>query len=128
VDRNGLARVRHDAEDPVRREDLAHRHRDGFRRHLVDRGEPALAHLLTPARLVQLNDEIWALGEEVCRGIVEGEMTVLADTDKCYVDLVFPDQLAESLALCVRVSLTIHVMEIPQGYVLHETFAQITTE
>jgi hypothetical protein len=41
---------------------------------------------LTPARLVQLNDEIWALGEEVCRGIVEGEMTVLADTDKGDID------------------------------------------
>ena len=86
VNRRGLARVRHDAEDRARLQNLAHRHRDRLRRHLVDRGEPAFAHLLAPARLVQLHDEVRALGDEVRRRIVEREMSVLADADKGDVD------------------------------------------
>ena len=49
-----LARIRHDAEDRARLQNLTDRHGDRLRRHLVNRREPALADLLPPARLVQL--------------------------------------------------------------------------
>ena len=91
----------------ARFEDLAHRHRDGLRRHLVDRGEPSLAHLLTPARLVQLHDEVWALGQEVCRRIVEGEMPVLADADKGDIDRGRPNRIAGRVGNRPRVVLAV---------------------
>ena len=43
-------------QDPLRRQQRRDRHGDGVRRHLVQTAEMALAHLLAPRALVQLDD------------------------------------------------------------------------
>ena len=50
--------------------------------HVADRREPPFAHLLTATRIVELDDEIRALGVEIRGRIVECEVAVLADADE----------------------------------------------
>ena len=86
LDRLRLARVGHHADDLARLQNLAHRHRDGLRRDVRDRAEPAFADLLPAARVVERDDEVRLLGVEIGRGIVERQVAVFADPDKRDVD------------------------------------------
>ena len=111
LDGRRLARVRDDADDRARLQNLADRHRDRLRRHVVDRGEPAFADLLPPAGLVERDDEVRLLGLEIGRRIVEGEMAVLADPDKARRRSA-PDAIARpaSSATCASVALAVEQM------------------
>ena len=46
------------ANNRLRLQNLADRHRDGLRWHLVKSSKPAFAYLLKPTRLIQFNDNI----------------------------------------------------------------------
>ena len=81
-----LPLVGHDAEDLLRLQDLAHRHRNRPLGHLFDPREPALAHLLPAAGLVEANHEVGLFGLEVGRRIVERQVAVLADAHEGHVD------------------------------------------
>ena len=54
--------------------------------HVVDRREPALPDLLTPAGVVQRHDDVRTLRLEVGWRVVERQMAVFADPGECHVD------------------------------------------
>ena len=84
----------------------------------VERREPALAHLLAPARLVELHDQVWLAGIEVGRRVVEGQVAVLADPDKRDVDGRGGDVATHGLADQLGVALAVdqvRASECPAG-------------
>src|SRR5580704_5977386 len=81
-----FASVGHDRENFPGFENLTHRHGDRILRHLRNIGEPGLAHLLLSARLIEIYDEIRFFGIKISGRIVEGNMTVLADSKKRDID------------------------------------------
>ena len=81
-----LPLVGHDADDFARFEDLPHGHGNGSGGYLVSRGEPAFADLLLPALSVERHNQVWLLGVEVRRRIVERQVAILANPDKRHVD------------------------------------------
>src|SRR5580692_12291671 len=78
-----FARVGHDRENVPSLENLTHRHGDRVLWHLRNIGEPSLAHLLLSARFIEIDDDVRFFRIKVSRRIVEGDMTVLADSKKC---------------------------------------------
>ena len=49
-------------------------------------GKPRFAHLLPPAGLIEFHNQIGLFRIEVCRGVIEREVSVLTDPDKCNVN------------------------------------------
>ena len=55
---------------------LLDRHRNGLLGNIFGSGKPSLTELLFPAIFIQIDDEVWRLGFEIGRRIVEGQMSV----------------------------------------------------
>src|SRR5262249_22318698 len=58
---------------------------------LVQGLEPALAQLLTPASIIEIDHQEGFLGCEIRRGIVEGQVAILTDADEGDVNRSFAD-------------------------------------
>ena len=58
----GLDGVGHAGDDDLALHDLIGGHGNGLLRHVVDGGKPALAHLLTLALVIQIDDDIKCIG------------------------------------------------------------------
>ncbi len=67
-------------------ENLAWRHRDSALRHLRNVGKPGLAYLLPARGFVEVHDEIRIFSGKVGGRIVEGDVPVFPDAEKCNVD------------------------------------------
>ena len=80
--RDGLALVGHHAADRPGTHDGWHGESDGVGGDIGQAWEPTLAQLLLPARNIQghLLDQQWVV-EVGHRGVVEGDMPILADSD-----------------------------------------------
>ncbi len=61
-------------------------------RHLGKAREPPFIDLLSAAGLVELHDDVRLTAVEIRGGIVEREMPVLADPDKCDIDRCLADR------------------------------------
>jgi len=99
----GLARIRHGADDAVALHDLRDGHRDRLCGHLIQRREPALAHLLAAAGFVQCYNQIRRIGLEIGRRVIEGQMAVLAASYSRDINRRGVDQLSQSLALRLKI-------------------------
>ena len=82
----GLNGVRNAGNDLLALHDLVGGHRNGLLRHVVEGGEPALAHLLAAASVVEIDDDVGFTGVEVGGRVVEGDVTVFTDADEADVD------------------------------------------
>jgi len=82
----GFAILRHDTQDLFGPEQLLDGNAEGLARHFVERSEPAFAHLLGTAGRIERDDEVRFFCFEIGGRIVEGEVTIFADTDKGEID------------------------------------------
>ena len=76
----------------------------------VEAGEPALPYLLLSAALVEIHDQVRRGGFEIGRWIVEGQVRVLADTDKRHIDGLLPQPSAHVATDGGRITLAIEQM------------------
>src|ERR1700677_920972 len=66
-------------------ENLASRHRDRLLRYLRNVGKPGFAYLLLAAGFIQRHDDVGVLSFKVGRGVVECDVPVLANSQKCNI-------------------------------------------
>src|SRR6476646_2038293 len=85
-DRLGLARIGNDNEEFARLQELADEHRDRSFRDVVEAREPAFPNLLAAACFVQGDDDVRRRRIEVGGRVVEGEVSIFADTYERHVD------------------------------------------
>ena len=78
--------------------DLVDTHRNRPPRNVLVRQEPALVELLTPAGLVECNDNIRIFDVEIGGRVIEGKMAVLANSYECDVDRMVPQCVAQTTA------------------------------
>ena len=124
-----FAFIRDGANNCLRLQNLADRHREGLRRHLVKARKPAFAYLLKPTRLIQCDDNIGRVGFKVGRRIVESEVPVFADADECHVNRVLRDNLVKPFAFGLRiVGFTVEEMHCPRMHDIHKPLLQILAE
>src|SRR6266480_492082 len=76
-----LAGIRNNGENFAAFEDLPHRHRKRLFRDLRGVCEPCLAHLLLAASLIEIHDDVWLFGLEICWRIIECDMTVFTNAE-----------------------------------------------
>ena len=126
--RRRLAFVGHHAEDVAALQNLLHRHAQGLRGHLIETPEPAFAHLLPPARLVQVHDEVGPFGGEVGRRIVEGEMAVLADAAAAQVDRRRADGRRCLVKHLRRLALAVEQVRRSDGHAAEQPLLQVLPE
>src|ERR1700757_1281227 len=81
-DRVSFAPIRNHRKNFFRLENLFCGHRKRLLGNLRNIGEPCLADLLLPARLVEIDDDVRFLGVEIGRWIVERDVPVLTDAEK----------------------------------------------
>src|SRR5215467_5803526 len=81
-----LALPRCDAQDVLRLQNLLHRHRDSLCRHLLEIIEPTLSYLLLAARFSKAHDDIGLIGFKICRRLIEGQVSILADAGEGQID------------------------------------------
>ena len=124
-DRFGLARIGDDADDFARGENLADRNRNGMRRHVVQGFEPPFAHLLPPARLVQLHDDERLVGFEIGRRVVECEMSVFTDADERAIDWRFSDRGARATTNLLWILIAVEEVVTRHSRGTDQTFEQI---
>src|ERR1700730_18516375 len=67
-------------------ENLARRHRERARWNLRDVSKPAFADLLAAAGLVEVHDQVRIFSSEISWRIVEGDVPVLSNSQKCNID------------------------------------------
>ena len=84
-------------------QDLANAHGDGLARNIFHTGEPPFPQLLAPAGLIQVYDDKWIFRLEVGRGVIEGQVAVLANADQGHIDGVIANKQVEPPALTGRV-------------------------
>lgn len=73
--------------------------------------KPTFSELLVSASLIQIHYNVRILGDHVARRIVEGQMAILTNTNKCNIDRVLDNQRIEPCAFCKRITTTLHIME-----------------
>ena len=61
------------------------RHRDRLPRYLGDVRKPGFANLLQAAGFIKIHDDVWFFGVEISRRVVEGDVAVFTDAQKCDV-------------------------------------------
>jgi len=83
---------------------------------------------LTPARFVERNDQIFFLGFEVGGRIIEGEMSVLPDSNESDVDRGLPQFLAGATNNFGRISLTVQQMVLSDSGFLDQALLKIIAE
>lgn len=118
------------ADDRVRFQNLANRHRNGRRRHGFEGGKPTFAKLLPTAGVVELDHEVRFFGGEVGRRIVEGQVAVFADADERHIDRMLLNQFAEAEAFSGRIPFGIQIVKCPRllRQAIDEPFLQILTK
>src|SRR5579859_6398698 len=81
-----LALVGYDGENFVGLENLARGHGEGSGRHLRNVGEPGFANLLLAAGVIEIYDDVGAVGGEISGRIVEGDVPILSNPKEGDVD------------------------------------------
>ena len=90
--------------------------------------KPSFPKLLTPARFVQRNDEIFFLGFEVGGRIIEGEMPVLPDSNESDVDRGLPKRLPRAANNFSRIFGTVEQMVLGDSGFLDQALLEIIAE
>jgi hypothetical protein len=120
-----LAGFGNDPDNRAHVQNLPNRHRDRTRWNVADCREPPFTHLLTATRIVELDDEIRALGVEIRGRIVECEVAVLANPDERHIDRLRRQLSAEILAHRVRIATTVDQMDAYDSGRFNQPFAQV---
>src|SRR5438045_3946647 len=128
-DRLRFSFIGNDAQDVARLENLSDGHRDRSSRNFFKAAEPPFADLLTPASLVEFDNQIRLCRFKVGGRIVESQMTVFADADERRINRVSRDNLSQSAALVLRVwPLTFDVIKIGRMNALSDALPEILSE
>src|SRR6516225_2243733 len=81
-----FAGIRNDRENFLGLQYLLHRHGNGLLGNFIEILEPAFADLLQPARMVKSNSDVWLFRVEVGGRIVERDVPIFTDAQKCNIN------------------------------------------
>ena len=111
-----LALVWHGQDQFACLHNLADRHRNRHFRYVLQRRKPSLAHLLATAGLIEADSDLGLLSIEVGRRIVEGEVAILTNASKAYIDGLATNSRVETHHFALQVtSTTVDRNELCQG-------------
>jgi len=96
--------------------------------HVFQCSEPTFSHLLATASFVQGDDQIRSVEVEICRRIVECEVTVLSDTHEGNVNGRRTQGLADDANHLSRIVFAVDQMIVGDASFLNQPFPQITAE
>src|SRR5260370_16675580 len=98
LNRGSLPRVRHDANNFFRIQNLTHRHGNGSPGNFRNIGEPSLANLLATADFVKVDDQISGFRLEVRGRLVNSQVAILPPTPTTNLNLRPTHHLAHTPA------------------------------
>jgi hypothetical protein len=84
--RRRLSRIGHDTNNFVSFQDLSHAHGDCSTRNFGKTLEPSFTELLPATSFVQIDDQIRLLSIKICGWIVESQVPVFTNSDKCHIN------------------------------------------
>src|SRR5215469_11204064 len=125
LDRLRFACVGNNTENFLGFENLGTGHRDGATGHLLQALEPALAQLLTPASIIEIDHQERFRGSKIGWRIVEGQVSILPDADEGDVNRSFAD-LSRNLGNgLLRISVALEEVIVDDSNFVEQALAKI---